>query len=259
MSPRLRVLPVSPWSERAAWAMHHHRIAYVRTEHVPLVDELVERWRRRTLRAHVRAPTLETERGERIEGSAAIARWADAHGEAAPLWPREHDGELWRWHVYAERALEAARAVTTRQLRRDPRTWSALLPEPIPAPARRWLAPIGRQGLDFVIQKYALNALDDQRARAQQRRAFAPLLEALDQGLEHLVGERFTWADVAMATALQLVAPPGPEYLEVPAPVRAAQTQHELIEELDAALAWRDALYARHRGLPRPGDGAPPA
>ena len=36
---RLFVLAVSPWSERAKWALDHHRIAYETIQHAPFLGE----------------------------------------------------------------------------------------------------------------------------------------------------------------------------------------------------------------------------
>src|SRR5580658_7746154 len=56
---KLVSLHVSPWSERAKWALDHHRLAYTVVEHVPIAGE-------RRLRLHPTCPVEERGRTVKI-------------------------------------------------------------------------------------------------------------------------------------------------------------------------------------------------
>ena len=81
-------------------------------------------------------------------------------------------------------------------------------------------------------------------------------LDALEQALgdrHHLVGEAFSYADIAMALTLQQVAPVDPRHIVRMAGLGpAGMNVPELESRYAGLIAWRDALYARHR---RPGGG----
>ena len=68
----------SPWTERARWALDHHRIPYRYREHIPMVGEpLLRRRAHGTLRVKATAPLL-VHAGGAIDDSLAIMRYADA-------------------------------------------------------------------------------------------------------------------------------------------------------------------------------------
>jgi glutathione S-transferase len=71
-------------------------------------------------------------------------------------------------------------------------------------------------------------------------------------GRPHLVGRGLTYADLLMAVALHFVAPPAKPYLRLGRATRAAFTTPELAETYSDLVAWRDGLYAEHRGTPPP-------
>jgi glutathione S-transferase len=61
------------------------------------------------------------------------------------------------------------------------------------------------------------------------------------------VGGAFSFADIAMATALQLTVPVADGYVALGPATRAAWADDALAAEFADLVAWRDALYARHR------------
>ena len=91
--PRLVANTISPWSERARWALDHHGIAYRSVEHVPFIPE-------RRLRRMLRAPQTRVTVPVLLHGTAVlteswdIAVFADRVGTASPLIPREREPEV---------------------------------------------------------------------------------------------------------------------------------------------------------------------
>ena len=81
-------------------------------------------------------------------------------------------------------------------------------------------------------------------------------LDRLEQALDgrpYLLGDAFSYADIAMALTLQQVHPVDPRYIvRMEGLGPSGMNVPELATRHAGLLAWRDALYARHR---RPGGG----
>lgn len=231
-------LAVSPWSERARWALDACGIEHERVVHVPFVGELLLRQRARTKKASV--PLLITDDGP-VQGSWAIARWADEHGRPG-LFPDGKRDEIERWNDVAERALNIARA---RMFPRLERSRLALL-ESAPK-ALRFLGAVtvatARQGVRFVSKKYRATVGDISDAALLE--VFLEWRAAL--GGRPTLYDRFSYADLTMATALQGIQPVADKWLPLSEATREVWTEPSLIDELPDLLAWRDALYDAHR------------
>lgn len=229
----------SPWTERARWALDHHALPYRYHEHVPLVGELLLR---RKARAAGRASVpLLVDRGETFRSSTEIARYADRVGRGSPLFPRGAD--VARWDDLAEGMAKVGRALLLRNMRASDEARRESLPGFVPRPLRGVLAPSADLALSFLAKKHDVSADPDGEVERTLRPALAAIRAELG-GRPYLL-EGFSWADVAVATALQCVrpharAPFGPA-------TRAAWTHEALAREFDDLLMWRDAVYARHR------------
>lgn len=243
--PTLVVLPVSPWSERARWALDHHRIPYRVVEHAPFIGE--RRLRRLTGPGPARAtvPLLITGE-ERLTESTAIARWADRHGSGATLFPEGQDAELERWCTIADQSSSAGRALVTAALLRDPAALDETHPRQIPRFVRPLLRPLTRHGTRWFAKKYALDVEDTSAAEAQLRASLDLLRQALASGGPYLLGT-FSYADVTMATVLQGVKPVDHPRFPLGTATRRAWTQETLAAAHPELLTWRDELYRKHR------------
>jgi len=247
MSPvvRLVFLPVSPWSERARWALDHHRIAYQTIEHMPILGE---RRLRRLLgnpRRRATVPVLQVG-DELLSDSWDIARYADRVGSAEPLIPPAHEAAVRRWHELAERAMSAARALTLQRLLQSRRALREALP--IPGWARSLLWPVAGWATRRFAQKYDADLQGSAAPRATVQAALSELRSALGGG-DHLLSS-FSYADIVMATLLQGVVPVADRYIPLGPAMRAAWTQPELARPNEDLVAWRDRLYERHRPAP---------
>src|SRR4051812_21189698 len=106
----LTALPFSPWSEKARWALDHHRIDYQYHEHIPLLGEIRLRILMRKPRGRVTVPVLHD--GDAwITDSFEIARYADRIGRGARLFPDDKLPEITEWNLRSEAALGAGRAL----------------------------------------------------------------------------------------------------------------------------------------------------
>jgi glutathione S-transferase len=239
--PVLVQMSVSPWSEKARWALDHHRIAYRTETHTPLADEPKLRLRLRRLRGVASVPVLIVGR-QAIEGSLAIAAWADAHGQGAPLCAL---AEVEAWNARSDRILSLGRARVVRSMLASRPALIEAVPSFVPASLRSALMPVAALGTWFVQQKYRVDvpptALDDEIARELEL-ARATLAD----GARYVLGE-FSFADIALAAALQVVAPVVSPAYPLGAATREAWTSAPLCERFSSLVAWRDALYERVR------------
>src|SRR5690606_17418493 len=76
-------LVYSPWTQRARWALDHHRVVYRSEPYTPLLGELALRRRLGRFRGRVSVPVLFTDAAV-IDDSVAIARHAEAVGSGGP-------------------------------------------------------------------------------------------------------------------------------------------------------------------------------
>lgn len=236
---------VSPWTEKARWALDHHRVPYRYREHVALLGEL-------SLRAHagkwggpVSVPLWKAE-GEAISDSLHIALFADRSAGGPPLFPAEHADEIIQWNARSEAALFAARTLYLERLSRHREAKVELQPAFMPLAIRR--ASVGAVGLAvaFLRRKYGI----DGAAEASAEETLTRELEALRAelaGRDHLLASGFTYADVAMAVTLQFVSPVADRFLKLGPGTRETCEYPALAARFGDLVAWRDALYERHR------------
>ncbi len=239
----LYAISYSPWSEKARWALDAAGIAYREVAYLPMLGEPALRARLGRWSGRVSVPALFPESGAPATDSYEIARWASERGES--LFPRGHEAAVAEWNARSEDALDAGRARTTLLVSRDP---DALL-ENLPPPLRRLGAAsraLGRAGVRFLEQKYRFGGASEAALTERLRRVLLELRAGLGGG-EYLVARRFTHADIAMATALQVVKPP--PHIRVGRRSLPHWTHDALVAEFADLLGWRDELIARHRRL----------
>lgn len=237
-------LSYSPWTEKARWALDHHRISYRYAEHVPMLGEPLLRWKARRPTGKVTVP-LFVDGGAPVMDSFAIARHVEPRGRGAPLVPYEQLGPIEAWNARSERALAAARGLIVARTARSERAKEEALPPIIPRSMRPSLTSVATMGLTFFRLKYDL----DEAGEDERRGVIAEHLRALREGLRgrpHLL-DGFTYADITMAAALQAVRPVDARYIRLRPATREAWTDPQLASEFADLVEWRDALYASHR------------
>ncbi len=243
--PRLVSLRVSPWSERAKWALDHHGVAYRAVEHFPVIGE--RRLRRLVGPDKPRATVPVLVAGpEVISESWDIAVYTDRVGSGSKLIPSEHERAVRTWTTLADDAMQAGRALVIAAMLSSPRALDENGPPAVPGWLRPLLRPAARSLTRVFSRKYALS-LDETEAHTQAVRA---ALDALRKGLKasspHLLGS-FSYADIVMATLLQGVSPVADRFLALGPATRAAWTREGLAREYADLLEWRDRLYEAKR------------
>jgi glutathione S-transferase len=245
---RLVVLKVSPWSERARWALDHHRLSYQVTVHEPFLGE--RRLRRLVGPGKERATVPVLIAGaEILTESWDIACYADREGRAATprLIPPGREAEVRQWNALGDELMRSGRALVVSALLASPAALDEGLPPPIPGLLRPLLRPVTRYGTEWFARKYDLRPGEAPAHRAKLRALLGTLRGALPKDSPYLL-KTFSYADIVMATCLQGVSPVDDRYIPLGPATRRAWTIEELAGEFSDLIAWRDGLYERHRG-----------
>lgn len=236
--PELIALSYSPWSEKARWALDHHRVDYRETEHLIMLGEPVLRWKARKYLGRVSVPTLVD--GDRVyTDSFEIARYAEWFGKGAPL--LDDTKAVTEWNAKSERALAAGRVVMTERLAGDAEAKREHLPPFVPRAFRPALTPVASLGVAFIRRKYDFDHVA--RARTHLEATLGELRDAL--GGRRYILDDFSYADIAMAVVLHFIAPI--DRMGLGPATRRCWTQPDLATEFADLIDWRDTLYTHHR------------
>lgn len=245
-TPTLWGLHYSPWTDKARWALDHHRVRYRYREYLPMLGEPALRWRARSRPAGRPAsvPLYVDDAGAHTDSN-DIARRAETVGSGAPLFPSEHEGAIVRWADDADVALQAARALVVAKTIADPEAQVQNMPGFIPRALHRPLKFVARRGAQFIGRKYDTS----ERGMAEHERKLDEFLDALAAALaddDYLLGGAFTYADICAAVVVNAIDPP-PHLFEGRPAVRATWKIPALLDRHAARLAWRDAVTSKHR------------
>jgi glutathione S-transferase len=237
----------APWCEKARWALDHHRVAYRWREHVPVVGEPALRLASRRWRGPVTVPLLVGD-GVRLMDSQDIARYAERAGQGRTLFPPGREEALARWNERSEAMMVAGRALLLQRLLASREALREQLPPALPSGWRPGLEGVAAFGVRYLMKKYGVEPQETARHESACRDALTALRGGLQAGDAHLIEGQLSFADIAMATALQFILPVAERWMPLgPATHPALAADHADL------LAWRDDLYARHR-TPRQDD-----
>lgn len=207
-----------------------------------LGEPLLRVWMRRPF-DKVTVPLLLAEEA-RLADSSAIARWAEQRGSGEPLFPRDRQADIVRLNALGDRLLSAGRGRVTPRIMRS----EAARMEAVPPPLRRLgkvASLLAAQGAGYVMHKYATQTRTEAEHLEVMRAALEEMRVAISGG-RHVL-DTFTYADIALAVALQCVKPVADRHWRLGPATRQAWTEPELAEAFADLLQWRDAIYDAHR------------
>ncbi len=239
----LYALYYSPWSERARWGLDYCGLEYRYHEHIPFLGERSLRRRARPLgQKKVTAPLLVT--GDQVVmDSFEILKHVDAAAEASALFA--DPAAMERWNEAVKKGLAAGRSRTVGRYLQDPEA----LREGAMAVSPKFLAglfrPLAAHSVKYLRRKYAMDG-DEAAHEADLRAALQTLRDGLN-GQDYLVGGAFSAADIVATSLLQFVQPVKARHMRLPPATRTAWSFDELAKDFADLVAWRDAMYARHR------------
>lgn len=236
-------LSYSPWTRKARWALDHHGLSYTFVEHLPMLGEPLLRWKLRRWRAPVTVPAF-IDKGARLMDSCTIARHAEhqAPPDNKKLFPHTHRDAIDGWNQCAERLMRAGRGLVVSAVLGSEEAILASAPPPFSKSERMRAAsrPLVAMGVKFIARKYGTEQTPAGENLGQMRQELSALRAALADGRPYVMGEDFTFADVAMWAALEMVSPSASSPL--PVAVKTCWTRPELCADFPDLLAWRDQI-----------------
>jgi glutathione S-transferase len=234
----LYVIHHSPWSERARWALLHHKIAFDEVEHVPLIGELTLRMRT-PVKGKASVP-LFVDGETAVQGSFAIGEHVDSRGKKEKLFPEGKRETIKKLFDDLEDPLSAAREAFVRDLMTDTEAQLESLPPFLRSLPFATLS--AKVGTTFVTSKYnaRIGSVDD-RIRAG--------LRAVSEGIgkKDYVLDSFSFADIVATSIVQAIAPGDDKYVRIPPGTRRLWNHAKLQKEFAHLVEWRDRVYSKHR------------
>jgi len=179
-----------------------------------------------------------------LRESLDIARHAERLGGGEPLFPEGRDADVVHWNGLADVISRAGRALLMPRLARNDRALAESMPGAIPTPLRRLATPVALSAVRYISRKHDVREEAAEQDRATIRVALRTLRERLERD-EHVLGA-WSYADVALASALQVVRPCD-RLAQLGEATTSAWTDETLAREHEDLLAWRDRIVARHK------------
>ncbi len=215
--PTLVTIPPSHYCDKARWALDRAGVAYREEGHVPIVHYafVYPRTRTRTVPVLVRD-------GERpLVESNEILRWADATlPEPRRLFPEDPtlSREVERWvEVFDQRLGTAVRRHIYCFIALDRRAFVEIFTPGLGEIERTFLA-VGQAGLRAMLRRaFRVSPRAAERTRADILEVFSEVDALLADGRRHLLGDRFTAADLTFAALAGPLLSPPPVKTEMPA------------------------------------------
>ena len=231
-------LELSHFSEKVRWALDHKRVPHARRGPIPGVHVPIAR----ALTGQPRMPILELD-GRRIPDSTRIIAALEEHAPDPPLYPAdpgERERALALEDFFDEKVAKPVRGFAFHYALGNPEFMvDAVMPSA--GRAKRTVMRGAYAAAAPYVRKDYRTSPDADGVRAGMDR-----LEQELAGRDHLVGDRFTVADLtAAAVFTPIVAPPQRPHL----PDRLPPEVLALREELTARPGgrWVYEMYARYR------------
>jgi glutathione S-transferase len=257
-SPLLWQQPLSHYSEKVRWALDHKRVAHRRRAAPPGAHIAVALWVTRG-GGHT-FPILELG-GERLaDSTAAIAALERRHPERPlyPADPEEARRALALEDFFDEELGPHARLLPLHEIHSEPALLGDFAARSAPPPFSRAKPLLAAYARFYTGTRFGV--ADEQAAELARAKIIAAIeiVEAeLDAGDGvHLVGERFSVADLTAAALLYLVVLPvgGPLPPDLLQPPRLAAFREEL--RARPGGRWVEQTYRRYRRAPLPSAAA---
>lgn len=253
--PVLITLPLSLFNELGRWSLESCGVGYEERRHTPVLHVLASR-----LRGGGGTTPLLLAGGHRIDGSAAIAEWADSIApDSAHIYPRDRDArneaEAFVAHVADDLGVHARR-MAWEFFVDDPEAVMRFWSEGTPSWEQRITPTMLRVSKPAVRRKMDLSEETLAEAPAKTFAAFDEIAERLGDGRQFLGGDRFGIHDIAFATmASPAVCPtdgyPVPHFQPEDFPEVHADRIRRFREHPAGRFALR--MYAEHRSPATPG------
>lgn len=243
--PELVSLSVSAWSLKARFALKYHAIRYRTTPYMPLIGEFTLRLRLWEWKRKLTVPVMFTPKDGVLMQSYDIAKWADSHSarpEAHSLFPPGAEDQVAAWNAKSDTVIYFGRSALMDSLLANP----AELAKQVPS-SMRWAGPLG-----FLFTRAVVVRLRGKYQAEGSSTSLDKVLGVLRElqaalkrsGGDYLVGGKLSYADIAMAVAVQVVKPLQPPFATLARlPLEVLQPYQEEFRDL---TEWRDRIFTKH-------------
>ncbi len=239
-TPVLYCIEISPWSEKARWALDFHKLPYEKVEYISLFMAPMLKLKTLFKRRFTKKLTLPLliDGSEVYTDSFDIALYAENKAKSEYLCPKADFDRIKRLDELSERLLNVFRAQVFKRTKTNHQAKLerlSFLPEKQRESAAKWVDPMIR----FLEKKYPVD---------ESESGFA-LLEEIRTELDDrpYVLNEFSYADITLAQPLQFVTPVGNQYISLGDQQRKTMEDVELAKEFKDLIDWRDRLYEKHR------------
>lgn len=253
--PTLWHITISPYSEKARWALDHKSIPY-RTR-APLPGAHIAVALSLTRGSHYTLPVIDVD-GERIGDSTAIIAALEERHPEPPLYPRAQADRrralaLEEW--FDEELGPYVRRFVFHELVRDSECFAEVGAQTAPG-AFRLMGPVGR-GCARALIGLRYGAHGDAAAERSLEKIMAGFdrLEAELGTGDYLVGRAFSVADLTAAALLYPLVRPPEAYVTIDRmPARVEQLRTQLRGR--RGFRWVEGMFRRHRSATKSPPGA---
>lgn len=225
----------SPWTKKARWAMEYCDLDYNYQEFTPTLSEPGLRWRLKQIKGSVSVPVLFTEQ-QVIKDSWNIACYANEKAGDNRLGNMD---ELSSWNDLSEDALAQGRTRVLRSIVNNNDALEESLPSFVPKLLRGPMRFMARDTVKRLDRQYAhlLKADSLVKALDSTREALAK------SGNDYITGN-FSYADITMATVLEVIHPIAKVEPPLGPETQKTWIDPSLAEEYADLIEWRDRLAA---------------
>lgn len=246
MTPELIGISYSPWTEKAKWALDHHKIHYRYTEHLVMLGMPGLRLKTGRWSGDLTVPVLRSHARSYLD-SFDIALAAEERGLGSPLFPKNLMEEIRRFNALSEDALDAGRALALAKVAASNQAMIEAIPPTFPKGLGPILLPVVKIGLRYISKEFEIDPGKHSEYERRLECALAKIRAALQSSRSKYVLGAFTYADIATSMSLQFVKPVRSPYLEIGSATHHAFTHSKLSEKYRDLIEWRDSLYEKHR------------
>jgi len=246
----LYYLHVSPWSEKARWAMDLSHYKYTKINFTPMITTPIVRLRSRNFTRKVTAPILISNQ-LCISDAYKIAQHVNSENNSknhasVDLFPLELKSQIDEWEILSNQILQAGRALVCIRMKNHRGAKLMSLPPIIPSAIRPLMLPVATTGLYYFKTKYGFDWNRREEYIETMSQGLRKVKEQLTNSGDYLLG-KFTYADIALAVTLQMIEPVGNKYIPLDSNTESCWKTPELKEEFSDVIEWRNRIYQKHR------------
>ena len=245
-TPVLYWIEISPWSEKACWALDFHKLPYKKVEYLTLIMAPMVKLKTLTKRKFtdkITVPLL-IDGSEVYTDSFDIALYAENKAKSEQLFPKADYDRIKRLNALSERLLNVFRAQVFNRTKTNHQAKLEKLSQVeklsfLPEKQREAFTKMVDFMIRFLEKKYPVDESESAFSLLEKIRA--------ELGGRPYVLNEFSYADITLAQPLQFISPVGNQYINLGDQQRKTMENIELAKEFKDLIDWRDRLYEKHR------------